>query len=73
MSLRGKIRMYKTCMTSVMSCAIETRAETTITKGLLRTIRTLKCITGSELVNRIHNICQIQDITRWDQDQETSV
>jgi len=44
-------------MKSVMSCAIETRAEITITKGLLRTIRTLKCITGSELVNRIHNIC----------------
>jgi uncharacterized Fe-S cluster-containing radical SAM superfamily protein len=40
-SLRSKIRIYKTYET-VMTCAIETRAETTITKGLLRTMRRFK-------------------------------
>jgi len=41
-----------------MTYAIETRAETNITKRLL--MRTLRCITGSTLRDRIRNICRIQ-------------
>jgi hypothetical protein len=33
-NMRSKIRIHKTCMRSVMICAIETKAETTITKLL---------------------------------------
>jgi len=71
MSLKSKIRIYKTCMRSVM-IYIETRAETTITKCPLRSMemRILRCITGNILRDGIRNedirnICEIQNVIRW--------
>ena len=55
-----------------MTYAIGTRAETALTKKLLRTtkIKTLRSITGFALKNRKRNQlikeqCNIQDIVRW--------
>jgi len=52
-----------------MTYAVETRAETSITKGLLGTTetRTLSCITSNALRDTIRNedirnICEIQDV-----------
>jgi len=63
------IRIYKTCVRPVMTYAVETRAETSITKGLLGTTetRTLNCITSNALRDTIRNedirnICEIQDV-----------
>lgn len=72
MSTRSKVRIYKTCVRPVMTYAIETRAENTITKRLLRTteMRTLRSIAGYTLYDQkrseeIREICEIQDVVRW--------
>jgi len=58
-----------TCVTSVMTNAIETRAERAIIiKRLLGTteMRTLRCITSNTLWDRLlRSICEIQDVIRW--------
>ncbi|XP_044760217.1 uncharacterized protein LOC123317675 [Coccinella septempunctata] len=71
-STRSKVRIYKTCVRPVMTYAIETRAENTATKRLLRTteMRALRSIAGYALLDRkrneeIREICDIQDVVRW--------
>lgn len=55
MSLESKVRVYKTCVRPMMTYAIETRAETTKTKHLLRMteMKILRCNTGNTLRNRV--------------------
>lgn len=72
MKLENKVRVYKTCVRSIMTYAMEMRTKTTATKRLLRTaeMRILKCITGNTLRDRIRNedicnTCKIQDVIRW--------
>lgn len=72
MSTRSKVRIYKTCVRPIMTYAIETRAENTTTKRLLRSteMRTLRSITGYTLLDHkrseeIREICEVQDIVRW--------
>lgn len=72
MSINSKVRIYKTCVRPILSYAVETRAETTTTKRLLRTteMRTLRSITGYTLRDRqrseeIRNKCNTEDIVRW--------
>lgn len=53
MSIGSKVRVYKTSVRPIVAYAIETRAETTITKRLLRTaemktLRQTPCGTESE-------------------------
>ncbi|XP_045462678.1 uncharacterized protein LOC123672567 [Harmonia axyridis] len=69
MSTRSKV---KTCVRPVMTYAVETRAENTVTKRLLRTteMRALRSIAGYTLLNRkrneeIREISDIQDVVRW--------
>jgi len=65
MSSKSDIRTHETCVRSITIHAIETEAEITISKCLLRTmeIRTLS-ITGNTLRDRIRDedICEIQDV-----------
>lgn len=72
MSTRSKARTCKTCVKSVLTYAIETRAKTAATKKLLRTIgmRTLKSIAACTLVvwkrnELIRKQCGIQGIVTW--------
>lgn len=72
MSTRSKVRIYKTCVRPVLTYAVETRAENTITKRLLRTaeMRILRSIAGYTLFDHkrneeIREICDIQDVVRW--------
>ena len=72
MTIRSNIRIYKTCVRPIMTYAIDTRAENTITKSLVRTteIRNLKSITGYTLYDHkrseeIRKTCEIQDVVRW--------
>ena len=56
-SIDSKVRIYKTCVRLIMTYAVETRAETRITKRLLRTteIKTLRQIIGCTLRDRVRN------------------
>ena len=70
--IQSKVRIYKTCIRPVMTYGIETRADTTRTKNLLRTteMKTLRAIAGVSLRDRIRNeeirrTCDIEDIVRW--------
>ncbi|XP_072766481.1 uncharacterized protein [Anoplolepis gracilipes] len=72
MSLRSKVRIYKTCIRPILTYAVETRADITRTKRILRTteMRTLRAIRGVNLGDRmrseqIRRECKIQDIVRW--------
>ena len=80
MSMESKIRIYKTCVRPIMTYAIETRAEKTSTKQLLRTteMRTLRSIAGYSLRDKqrneeIRNQCGIEDIVRWVKEEKTRV
>lgn len=72
MSNKSKVRIYKTCVRPIMTYAIETRAENTTTKRLLRTteMRTLRSMSGFTLLDRKRNeevreMCEVQDVVRW--------
>ena len=67
-----KTRIYKTCVRPIMTYGIETRAETTTTKRMARTLemKTLRSIVGVTLRDRIRSSiirdrCDIQDVIRW--------
>lgn len=72
LSIETKSRIYKTCIRPVMTYGAETRAETSLTKRMLRTteMKTLRTITGYTLKDRqrstdIRNKCQTDDVVRW--------
>ena len=72
MSVDSKTRIYKTFVRPITTYAIETRAENSTTKRLLRTskMRTLRGITGCSLrdhirSNDIRTQCGILDVVRW--------
>ena len=72
MSIRSKTRIYKTCVRPIMAYAGETRAETAVTKRLLRTgeMKTLRAITGHSLRDHrrndeIRQQCEVEDVVRW--------
>ena len=68
----SKVRVHKTCVRPIMTYGIETRADTTRTKNLLRTteMKTLRPIAGVTLRDRVRNseirrICEVEDVVRW--------
>lgn len=72
LSTECKSRIYKTCIRPVMTYGAETRAETSVTKRILRTteMKTLRMITGYTLRDRQRNVdirekCQTNDVVRW--------
>lgn len=72
MTVKSKVRIYKTCIRPIMAYASKTRTETTVTKKMLRTteMRTLRFIADYTLRDRkrneeVRSICNIQDIVRW--------
>jgi len=72
MNIESKTRIYKTCIRPILTYAAETRADTTVTKRMLRTteMKILRSITNRTLRDRIRNSvtrddCQVPDIVRW--------
>jgi hypothetical protein len=72
MSTESKVRIYKTNVHPVLTYASETRAETTYTKQLFRTIemKTVTAIHGKTLRDKIRSdqlrqLSGIQDIIKW--------
>ena len=72
LSIESKTRIYKTCVRPVMTYAIETRAENTTTKRMLRTteMSILRAMSGISLLQHIRSEeirdrCEIQDVVRW--------
>jgi len=68
----SKVRIYKTCIRSIMTYGIETIEETNKTKIMLRVaeMKTLRTIMGKTRIYRIRNTdireqCGVQDIVRW--------
>lgn len=68
----SKVRIYKTCVRPIMTYGIETRADTTRTKTLLRTaeMKTLRVIAGKTLRDHERNAnireqCDVCDVVRW--------
>jgi hypothetical protein len=77
--LKKKDKNISNLCKPIITYIIEIRAETTITKRLIRTteIRILRCIADNILRDRIrnehiHSICEIQDVI-MNQNQETSM
>lgn len=71
-SIKSKVRIYKTCIRPVLTYAAEARADTAKTKRILRMaeMKTLRAIRGINLKDRmeseqIRQDCEIQDIVRW--------
>ncbi|XP_030762233.1 uncharacterized protein LOC115887052 [Sitophilus oryzae] len=71
MSSRSKVRIYKACGRPIMTYGIETRADNTTTKRLLRTteVRTLRSITGYTLYDwkrseDVRETCEVEEV-RW--------
>ncbi|KAI4474729.1 hypothetical protein M0804_014702 [Polistes exclamans] len=69
MSIKSKVRMYKTCVRPIMTHTAETRADSTISMRILRTteMKTLKAITGNLLRDRrrnkeIRKECETHDV-----------
>jgi endonuclease/exonuclease/phosphatase family metal-dependent hydrolase len=72
MKMESKIRIYKTCVRPILTYGIESRADTTKTKSLLRVseMKTLRTICGVTLRDRVRNTeirrrCDVQDVVRW--------
>lgn len=72
MTSQCKVRVYKTCVRPIMTYAVETRADTSETKRMMRTneMRTLRAITGNTLRDHrrseeIREECGILDVVRW--------
>ena len=72
MSTESKVRIYKTIVRPVLTYASETRAETTYTQQLLRTIemKTIRATHGKTLRDKIRSdqlrqLSGIQDIIKW--------
>lgn len=72
LNIDSKVRIYKSCIRPIMTYAVETRADTSKTKHLLRKteMRVLRTITGKTLRDRIRSetireTCKVQDIVRW--------
>ncbi|KAI4474576.1 hypothetical protein M0804_014778 [Polistes exclamans] len=72
MSIKSKVRIYKTCVRPIMTHTAETRAESTISIRILRTteMKTLRAITGNILRDRrrnkeIRKECEMHDVVRW--------
>ena len=72
MSTESKVRIYKTIVRPVLTYTSETRAETTYTQQLLRTIemKTISAIHGKTLRDKIRSdqlrqLSGIQDIIKW--------
>lgn len=71
-SIKAKVRIYKTCIRPIITYAAETRAETARTKAIIRTtkMKTLRAITNNRIQNRIRSsrireMCDVQDIVKW--------
>ncbi|XP_057670662.1 uncharacterized protein LOC130902490 [Diorhabda carinulata] len=69
--IETKTRIYKTCITPILTYAIETRVDTKKTKQTLRTteMKTLGCLIGKTRRDHVRNEdirqqCNIQDIVR---------
>lgn len=67
----SKVTICKTCVTTIMTCGIETRADTIRTMVWLRTaeMKTLRAITGKTLREHVRktNIreqCDVYDVVR---------
>ena len=72
MSIESKVRIYKTIVRPVLTYMSETRAETTYTQQLLRTMemKTIRAIHGKTLRDKIRcdqlrQLSGIQNITKW--------
>lgn len=72
MNVDSKIKIYKTMIRPIMTYGAETRAETSRTKQLLRTVEmnTLRAIIGKTRLDRIRNSdvrqqCDIIDVTKF--------
>ncbi|XP_055378969.1 uncharacterized protein LOC129610426 [Condylostylus longicornis] len=72
MLIENKVRVYKTCVSPIMTYAAETRADTSSTKQRLRAteMQTLRQICGYTLLDKkrsadVREECKIQDIVRW--------
>ena len=72
MSTESTVRIYKTIVRPVLTYASETRAETTYTQQLLRTIemKTIRAIHGKTLRDKIRSdqlrqLSGIQDVIKW--------
>jgi len=72
MTVKSKVRIYKTCVRPLLTYAAETRAESTKTKQIMRAteMKTLRSITGLSLRDRVRSetireTCEVQDVVRW--------
>ena len=72
LSPEGKVWIYKTCVRPVITYGAESRADTTLTKQLLKTIemRIIRTIHGKTIRDKIRSEnlkeqSKIQDITDW--------
>jgi len=72
MNAQSKVRIYKTCVRPILSCAAEIRAETSKIKRLMKIteMNILRMIKGVSLRQQIRNETirneiDIQDIVRW--------
>ena len=73
MSADSKIRIYKTCVGPIITYGVESRADTTVTKLLLRMteMRIVRAIHSKTLHDKIRSehlrqISGLQDIVDWD-------
>ena len=73
MSIESKVKIYKTAVRPILTYAVETRADTSKTKQLLRTteMNTLRTIIGKTRRDRVKNVdvrkecCEIQDVVKF--------
>lgn len=72
LSVRGKVRIYKTCVRPILAYGVETRADTTQTTRIINKVemQALRAINGFTLFDRkrnedIRSLCEIQDINKW--------
>ena len=72
MSTESKVKIYKAMVRPVMTYGAETRAETSRTKQLIRTVEmnTLRAIVGKTRLDRVRNStvreqCGVQDVSKF--------
>ena len=72
MSTESKVKIYKAMVRPVMTYGAETRAETSRTKQLIRTVEmnTLRAIVGKTRLDRVRNStvreqCRVQDVSKF--------
>ena len=72
MSIKGKVRIYKTCVRPLLTYAIKTRADTLNTQQLMSKteMSTLRSIAGftkwdMKRNDEIRQICEVEDVVKW--------